>query len=163
VQAAIHKLRLSGTAELHNDLTLFLDELAQLDPREAAEIAYLLGNGCGKTRMTRGISVKKSLSWTLLYVSSGELTLAEHAQTAGFRIKGGAEIRQINIPADAGAGMGLFEDIHGASSADAFARQLTESAKRFYGTPLRAYLEYVYKEKPGRSLEKFPPINRKSR
>jgi putative DNA primase/helicase len=120
--------------------------LAQLDPHEAADVAYLLSNGCGKARMTRGISAKKTLFWNILYVSSGELTLAEHARTAGFRIKGGAEIRQINITADAGAGMGLFEDIHGAASPDAFARQLTESAKRFYGTPLRTYLECLTKD-----------------
>ncbi len=43
---------LEAIAELHNDLTLFLDELAQMDAREAAETAYLLGNGSGKMRMS---------------------------------------------------------------------------------------------------------------
>src|SRR6202011_458590 len=40
---------LEAVADIHNDLTLFLDELSQLDPREAAEIAYLLANGRGKS------------------------------------------------------------------------------------------------------------------
>lgn len=122
-------------AELHNDLTLFLDELSQIDPREAVETAYLLGNGSGKTRMSRNVGARKKLVWSLLFVSAGEITLADHAQTAGKRTKGGAEVRLINIDSDAGAGMGLFENIHGAASPDAFARQLKGPAKRFYGTP----------------------------
>jgi len=66
---------LEAIAELHNDLTLFLDELAQMDPRDAGEAAYLLGNGTGKTRMSRNIGARKKLSWSLLYVSAGEVTL----------------------------------------------------------------------------------------
>jgi uncharacterized protein (DUF927 family) len=134
---------LEAIAELHNDLTLFLDELAQMDAREAAETAYLLGNGSGKTRMSRNIGARKKLSWSLLFVSAGEVTLADHAQTAGKRTRGGAEVRLLNIDADAGAGLGLFENIHGAESPDAFARQLKEAALRFYGAPLRAYLELI--------------------
>ena len=131
---------LEAVAETHNDLTLFLDELAQVDPKEAAETAYLLGNGSGKGRMSRNIGTRKRLSWSLLFVSAGEVTLADHAQTAGKQTKGGAEVRLLNVDADAGAGLGLFEDIHGAESPDAFARQLKDAARRFYGAPLRAYL-----------------------
>jgi putative DNA primase/helicase len=134
---------LEAIAELHNDLTLFLDELAQLDPKEAAEIAYLLANGSGKGRMTRNIGARKKLSWSLVFVSAGEITLADHAQTAGKRTKGGAEVRLLNIDADAGAGCGLFENIHGAESPDAFARQLKGAARQYYGTPLRAYLDVL--------------------
>ncbi len=64
-------------AELHNDLTLFLDELAQMDAREAADTAYLLGNGSGKGRMSRDIGARKKLSCSLLFVSAGEITLAD--------------------------------------------------------------------------------------
>jgi uncharacterized protein (DUF927 family) len=53
---------LEAIAELHNDLTLFLDELAQMDAREAAETAYLLGNGSGNTRMSRNMGARKKLS-----------------------------------------------------------------------------------------------------
>jgi uncharacterized protein (DUF927 family) len=134
---------LEAIAELHNDLTLFLDELAQMDAREAADTAYLLGNGSGKARMSRNIGARKKLSWSLLFMSAGEVTLADHAQTAGKRTKGGAEVRLLNIEADAGAGLGLFEDIHGAASPDLFARQLKEAAGRYYGAPLRAHLKFI--------------------
>ncbi|CEK09175.1 DUF927 domain-containing protein [Legionella hackeliae] len=39
---------LEGLASLHNDGLLILDELSQMDPREAGEAAYLLANGQGK-------------------------------------------------------------------------------------------------------------------
>jgi putative DNA primase/helicase len=143
---------LEAAAELHNDPALFLDELAQMDAREAAGVAYLLGNGSGKARMSRNIGARKKLSWSVLFMSAGEITLADHAQTAGKRTKGGAEVRLLNIEADAGAGLGLFEKIHGAESADAFARQLKEAALKFYGAPLRAYLDFLVRNRA--ALEK---------
>jgi putative DNA primase/helicase len=138
---------LEAIAANHNDLTLFLDELAQLAPNEAAEIAYLLGNGTGKSRMNRAVGARKKLSWSLMFVSAGEITLSEHAQTVGKRTRAGAEVRLLNIDADAGAGLGLFENIHGAESADAFSRQLKDATRRFYGAPLRAFLDSVARDR----------------
>ena len=137
---------LEAVAELHNDATLFLDELSQVDPREAAEVAYLLANGLGKLRMTRTIGVRKKLTWSLGYVSAGELTLAEHVASTAKRTRGGAEIRLLNIDADAGAGTGLFENLHGTATPDAFAREMKEAALRYYGAPLREYLKRLVRE-----------------
>ena len=140
---------LEAVAEAHNDSTLFLDELAQADPRDAAETAYLLANGQGKGRMTRSMGIRRKLTWTLLFVSAGEITLAEHAATAGKRTKGGAEVRLLNIQADAGKNLGLFETLHGASSPDAFARQLKASTQRTYGAPYRTYLAKLTQHRTG--------------
>ncbi|MBF0427212.1 MAG: DUF927 domain-containing protein, partial [Magnetococcales bacterium] len=41
---------LEAVALAHNDSLLCLDELGQVDPREAGEIAYMLANGSGKAR-----------------------------------------------------------------------------------------------------------------
>jgi uncharacterized protein (DUF927 family) len=92
--------------------------------------------------MTRLITPRSSLSWRLLFLSSGELGLAEHVRTAGSKatVKGGANVRLINIPADAGKGMGIFEEIHGSSDAARFAKELATSSKRYYGTALPAFL-----------------------
>jgi putative DNA primase/helicase len=134
---------LEAIAEAHNHGTLFLDELAQVDPREAAEAAYLIANGQGKGRMTRELTSQKKLSWTLLFVSAGELTLAEHVSSAGKRTKGGAEVRLLNIQADAGKGWGMFENLHGALSPEAFVRQVKEAALQCYGAPIRRYLRHL--------------------
>jgi putative DNA primase/helicase len=137
---------LEAVAALHNDMCLYLDELAQLEPREASEIAYLLANGSGKQRMNRGTGARKKLTWSLIFVSGGEITLSEHAQTVGKRVRAGGEVRLLNIQADAGAKMGIFENIHGARDPDAFARQLKRAALRYYGAPLRVWLEFLTKD-----------------
>jgi len=148
---------LEAVADTHNDLTLILDELSQLDPREAADVAYLLANGRGKSRMSRGILPRKVCGWRLLFLSAGEITLADHAQTAGRRVRGGAEVRLLNIDVDAGAGMGIFENIHCADSPDVFAQQIRLAALRFYGTPLRAWLRWLVSNRAAieRALKSF--------
>ena len=128
---------------LHNDSCLMLDEIKQIDPKNAENVVYMICNAMGKNRMTRQITARTSLSWRVLFLSSGELGLAEHVQAAGNKaasIKGGADVRLINIPADAGKGMGAFEDLHGASSAGGFAKALVRASKEYYGTPIRAFV-----------------------
>ena len=50
-------------------------------------------------------------------------------------------MRVVDIPADAGAGLGLFEDLHGAPNGHAFAAQLKAACASFYGTAARAFIE----------------------
>jgi putative DNA primase/helicase len=45
-----------------------------------------------------------------------------------------------DLEADAGKGMGLFEELHGMDSPDALARHLSAGSRKFYGTPIREYL-----------------------
>ncbi len=66
---------LEGLAALHNDGLLILDELSQMDPKEAGEAAYLLANGQGKTRASRHGTVKPSSRWSLFFLSAGEESL----------------------------------------------------------------------------------------
>ena len=139
---------LEAIADLHNDLTLLLDELSQVDPREAAEAAYLLANGRGKSRMSRSIGSRKAATWRLLFMSAGELTLADHALSVGKRVRGGAEVRLLNIDADAGAHMGVFENLHGAPSPDVFSEQIKDAAAHFYGVPLRELLKFLTANRP---------------
>ncbi len=128
-------------AEAHSDALLCLDELAELNPREAATVVYELGNGQGKMRMTAEGGPRRGYSWRLLYLSSGEISLADHAGKAADKIRGGQAVRFIEIPADAGCEMGLFEDIHDAPSPAEFAKTLAEAAATYYGAPLRAFVE----------------------
>jgi uncharacterized protein (DUF927 family) len=151
---------LEGIAEAHNDATLFLDEFGQVDASEASETAYLLANGQGKVRMTRTMNVRKKLIWRLIFVSAGELTLAEHAASVGKKTKGGAEVRMLNIAADAGKEMGIFENLHGSSSAHEFVARLKEGAQHYYGSPLRAYLENLVRERD--DVQKMVATVRKS-
>jgi uncharacterized protein (DUF927 family) len=134
---------LEAIAWCHADNLLPLDEMIQVEPREADQAIYMLANGSGKIRMTSRINVRPSLLWLLLVLSSGEVPLSEHVATAGKRLRAGAEVRLLNFTADAGMGLGLFEDIHGAASPRQFADDLVEAANTHYGHAQRRFLQCV--------------------
>lgn len=140
---------IEATAALHSDALLCLDELAQLDAREAGEVAYLLANGAGKVRAGRTGAARPRLTWRLLFLSAGEIGLAEHMGEANRRTRAGQELRMIDLPADAGAGRGLFEELHGHDSAGALAQFLTRAAEATYGTPGRAWLLHLTERTEG--------------
>ncbi|WP_050009376.1 DUF927 domain-containing protein [Candidatus Glomeribacter gigasporarum] len=131
---------LEAVASLHSDTLLILDELAQIDPKEAGEVAYLLANGRGKTRAGPAGKTRLSQDWRLLFLSAGEVSLAQHLRAGGKTIKQGQSVRLIDVPADAGAGTGLFENLHGCASGAAFSQRLQANACRYYGTAIRAFL-----------------------
>lgn len=124
---------MEGLAALHNDGLLILDELSQMDPKEAGECAYLLANGQGKTRASRSGGAKQTVKWSLLFLSAGEETLSALMAKAGQKTNAGQEIRLADIEADAGSYMGIFETLHEHSSPTKLALSLKEAANRFYG------------------------------
>lgn len=134
---------LEATAVQHCDGTLILDEFGQLDPRVAGECAYMLANDQEKGRATRGGLVRKRRTWRLLFVSSGEVSLADHMAEAGKRTQAGMEVRMVDVPLDAGAGMGGLEELHGHASPGELADAFTAAAARHYGTAGRAWLEWA--------------------
>jgi len=134
---------LEGIAASYNDVLLPLDELAEMDPRKAGQVAYMLANGQGKGRANKNGAAQDRKYWCLLFLSSGEIGLADHMKTAGMSAKAGQEIRLADIPADAGAGMGMFQDIHGTESASRFADMLKDASRNYHGAVGVAYLEEI--------------------
>ena len=131
---------LEGVALAHNHNLLCLDELKEVDPREAGGVAYMLANGTGKRRGQPHGGTRPRLTWRFLFLSTGEMSLEQHIAEAGQRIYAGQEVRLVDVPADAGAGYGLFEDLHGAQGSKAFADQLREATTRHYGHAGRAFV-----------------------
>jgi putative DNA primase/helicase len=131
---------LEAIAEVHNDGFLCLDEIKQCDPKEVGDIAYTLSNGSGKMRMTKAIGSRKKLEWLLLFLSSGETSMTQLIESAGKRVYGGQEVRLCDLLVDAGASMGLFENLHHFKLPSDFAKSLTFASKQYYGTPIRAFL-----------------------
>ena len=134
---------LEATAAQHSDGLLILDELAQVDPKTAGECAYMLANEQGKARATRGGAPRARQSWRLLFLSAGELGLADHMAEGQKRTRTGQEVRMVDIPADAGVGLGAFENLHGHEGGSNFSRHLTACAASVYGAPGRAWLDYL--------------------
>jgi uncharacterized protein (DUF927 family) len=134
---------LEGIAVAHSDGLLCLDELGQVPARDAGEVAYMLSNGTGKRRARADGSARRAAEWRLLWFSTGELALGDKMREAGLRARAGQDVRLVEIPADAGAGFGVFEMLHGFADGAALARHLRDATARFYGVAIRAYLARV--------------------
>ena len=142
---------LEALAAQHSDCLLVLDELSQVDPKVAGEIAYMIANGSGKARANRTGTARDALRWRLLFLSSGEAGLAEHMALAGRKPKAGMEVRLLDIPADAGHGLGVFDTLHDYPSGSAFSKALTESTSKYFGALALVFIAEVVKH-----LDKLP-------
>jgi putative DNA primase/helicase len=129
-------------AAQHCDGLLILDELAQVDPRVAGEAAYMLANETGKARSTRSNQARPRLTWRLLFLSAGEISLSQHMAEGGKRSKAGQELRLADIPADAGQGRGLFNELHEVDSGAALSAHLGKASDTHHGTAGRAFLDW---------------------
>lgn len=134
---------LEGLAALHNDGLLILDELSQVDPKEAGEAAYLLANGQGKTRAARSGTARQAATWRLLFLSAGEESLSALMARIGRKVNAGQEIRLADIEADAGAGLGAFETLNGCASPAALSQALKDAATRHHGAAGVAWLRAI--------------------
>ncbi|MFN4352486.1 MAG: DUF927 domain-containing protein [Hylemonella sp.] len=134
---------LEAIAAQHSDCLLILDELAQVDPKTAGECAYMLANEQSKARATRAGAPRPRLAWRLLFLSAGELGLADHMAEGMKRTRTGQEVRMADIPADAGAGMGAFECVHDYEGGAAFSKHITGMAGGVYGALGRAWLQWL--------------------
>ncbi|MDZ4212018.1 MAG: DUF927 domain-containing protein, partial [Methylotenera sp.] len=133
---------LEGVAYQHSDCLLALDEISQIDAKEAGKAAYGLANGDGKGRMTKTIGLRNGATWRLLFMSNGEAGLTEHMALAGLKPKAGQEIRMTDIPADAGKGFGIFDTLHDHIGGAAFSKVLNDAVAKHYGV---ASIEFLSK------------------
>lgn len=138
---------LEGLAALHNDGLLILDELSQMDPKEAGDAAYLLANGQGKTRATRYGTVQQTNKWSVFFLSAGEESLSSLMTKAGHRINAGQEIRLADIDADAGFSMGMFQTLHEYNEPIVMAIALKEYSSSYFGAVGIAWLKEVVKNR----------------
>ncbi|WP_130926427.1 DUF927 domain-containing protein [Pseudomonas sp. Sample_14] len=132
---------LESIAAAHSDGLLVLDEIGMCDPRIIGETVYMLGNGTGKARANdRGQAGRQVQEWRLLFLSTGEKTLAQHMAEANKELKAGMEVRMLAVPADASKGLGMFDTLNGFEDAAALSDALKARVAKYYGTPLTAFL-----------------------
>lgn len=132
-----------GLATLHSDGLLVLDEISQAPAKVLSEVGYMLSNGTGKARAGKDGSARKSATWRLLFLSSGEVGLAEKLEEAGMRTHAGQDVRFVGIPSDKGD----IQNLHGFPDSKALVNKIKELCGKFYGTPLRAFLKAVVSDK----------------
>lgn len=132
-----------------SDALLALDEISQAEGKTVDALAYMLANGSGKARMRRDTTARLVTTWRTLFLSTGEAGLADKMAEAGKRARAGQEVRVVEVPADAGRGLGLFEDLHGDMPAADFARALRASAEAHRGHVARAFLARLVQDLDG--------------
>jgi putative DNA primase/helicase len=132
---------LEGIASLHNHGILILDELSQAPAKSVGDAIYMLANGAGKIRAGRSGGSKLGKGWELLYLSNGEIGLAQHMGAAGKATHAGQDTRFAEVKADAGAGFGIFEQLHGFEGGAALSEAIKTNAAKCYGVAGVAFIE----------------------
>lgn len=130
---------IEGIASRRNNALLCLDELGELDGREAGQVAYMLANGQGKGRSKQDGELRERKAWRLLFLSTGELSLEDHAASAGKSTQAGMEVRTIQIPSDTGH-YGAFEWLHSMDGGRTFADTLKAHAEHQHGTAFHVFV-----------------------
>lgn len=137
---------LEGVAMNRNDALLCLDEIGQSDPEKVGESSYLLANGTKKARSDSLGYAKPVSKWRLLYLSTGENSLADQMKLVGRKAHAGQEIRILDIPADTEI-HGAFENLHDHSSGDAFAKALESLSQKYFGHAALHFIEHLINNK----------------
>lgn len=137
---------LEYVAEAHCDALLCLDEIGQVNPKYVGEIAYMLANGEGKSRAKKEGGIQRKPTWRLLFLSSGEMKLVDKMTEGGHQTRAGQETRLVDIPADAGADLGIFEDLHDQPDPGSLALHLKTASQAYYGKAAEKFLAILVKE-----------------
>lgn len=128
---------LETIAALHNDNVLILDEVGQVNGKVLAECGYMLANGQGKGRSSREGTLRKSHSWRLLFLSSGELGLSEKLAENGLKSRGGQEMRLVGLLVNTV----MLTELHDLPNAGAVVNRMKEIAASHYGHAGRVFLQ----------------------
>ncbi|MGC1878876.1 MAG: DUF927 domain-containing protein [Rhabdochlamydiaceae bacterium] len=130
---------LEAVAKMYNDLVLLLDEMGEIHPKDAGEVAYMLGNGTGKARADKMGGARDKAKWRLIFLSTGEVSLAQHMMEEKKHARAGQETRIADIPTDVGK-FGLFDDLHEFSDGAAFSNAIKEATREYHGAAGREYI-----------------------
>ena len=140
---------LEGVAYGHSETLLILDELALVDPQEAGAAAYALATGQGKARARQDGALRRRSEWRVMICSTGEIGLSDHMRAAkrAERTMAGQELRLLDLPADAGAGAGAWEILHGTASPAAFSDAIKAACGVNYGHAGPAFVRGLVADK----------------
>ena len=127
----------------HNDGLAVFDELALVAPDEAGAAAYSLSSGQSKARSRADGSLRRRSEWRVAILSTGEIGLADHIRSGKREIRpmAGQELRLLDIAADAGQRMGVWEDLHGLAGPAALSDAIKDACGKHYGHAGPAFVE----------------------
>ena len=104
-------------------------------------MAYLLANGLDKVRARKTLDGRPRRRWQTLFLSTGEVTLADKLREEGRTAKVGQDVRMVDIPVIPDGLDQAFETWEGFPSSKALADHLRVATRPCFGTPIRAFLD----------------------
>jgi putative DNA primase/helicase len=139
---------LEAAAAISSDTVLILDELGVVEVKEAAAGVYQLASGTGKGRSARDGSLRTSLTWRVMVISTGEMPMAAkiNEDRNGRRAQAGQAVRLLDIQADANKGFGVFDHAGPDNDAARLADSIKRAARTTYGTAGPAFLRRLVAE-----------------
>ena len=134
----------------HDDGLVVLDELSLISSDEAGTAAYALAAGQSKGRSQTSGALRRRAEWRVTILSTGEVGLADHirASRKGERPMAGQELRLLDIDADAGHHMGVWEALNGAEGPAALSDSIKAACGRHYGNAGPAFVERLIADTP---------------
>ncbi|MFJ1292661.1 DUF927 domain-containing protein [Paracoccus yeei] len=130
----------AAKAALRSGTALVLDELKEAPARIVATTVYTLTNGTGRARAGRSGEAREADHWTLMCVSTGEMTLSEHLAAGGEAFHTGQDVRLLSITVD-GRQHGVFDTIPAGATSQGFVGHLEEVVQAHHGTAGPAFVQ----------------------
>jgi uncharacterized protein (DUF927 family) len=138
---------LENALAARNDLCLGLDEMSQISPKAASQVAYMIAQGSGKIRMAHNSEPRPTRRWRCSVLSTGEIDLETKLAEAGEMARAGQEVRVIGVPANAGKGFGAFDTLCGKDSGEELAKYLQKASLETYGSPMAEWIHRLVYER----------------
>ncbi|MCF7520483.1 DUF927 domain-containing protein [Neisseria sp. ZJ106] len=136
-------LSFDNYAAANSDGALFLDEMGQADGRALDYASYAVFNGVKKGQAAKEGGNREHLTWRVLVISNGEYEPEHFMRKYNYEWQAGQAVRLPAIPADAGAGYGTFDTLHGFERPELLAAHLEQSVNLYHGAAWRAYLSQL--------------------
>lgn len=126
-----------------NGYMLILDELKRSNPPAVQKFVYDFCSVVGRERSTSTGRLQARRDSQLIGLSTGELTLREHLERHHIPMDLGQEVRILNIPSDAGCGMGMIHHLpHPYTDPKKFVDDIAHDASFItYGSTIPLFLE----------------------
>lgn len=137
---------MEGLLERVSETCAFLDETTNTNGRTIGDVVYMASDGEGKNRATRDVGLRKGKTFRLIFVSSGEKSLADQIAADSGAIQGGQDARMPSIHALVSETNGAFDDIHGFDKPASFSKYLTDKCKECHGVAGRHFIKELMHE-----------------
>ena len=148
---------MEGLAYNYNDLLLPLDEISNIDPKDASNVIYAIGNEVDKNRGAKNGLNRTTKTWREVVLSTGEETVTEMLRKANLKAQAGLEVRMpsINAQATDDEEMGVNESFPAGYNAQSYKELLEGNCKKYHGAVFERWIEFLITLDPDNIREEY--------